>query len=190
MPPRKQIPQAIVSLRRKRKIRFCRDAIINADLVFSHNAAVVEQFKLIWNSHCHAFDRSFVTDDILLTVDELEARKKFLLDTSSPFRIVVAGRQIKIKGTDHVIRAIAALQKAIVPIELNVMGDGDDLPAFKQLAQSLQLGDAVQFTGTVPYGKPLFDVWAKSHVMAVTNLTAEISRNVLLSQARGLGLVT
>src|SRR5204863_4142078 len=74
-------------------------------------------------------------------------------------------------------------------LELNVMGDGDDLPRFKALAGELRLGDAVRFSGTVPYGKPLFDAWANSHVMVITNLTAEISRNVLLAMARGLPLI-
>jgi glycosyltransferase involved in cell wall biosynthesis len=53
----------------------------------------------------------------------------------------------------------------------------------------LALDGVVRFGGTVPYGKPLFDAWAKSHVMVITNLTAEISRNVLLAMARGLPLV-
>ena len=50
----------------KRKIRFCRDAIRQADLVFAHNAAVVERFKDVWNDRCHQFDRSFVTSEILV----------------------------------------------------------------------------------------------------------------------------
>ena len=70
------------------------------------------------------------------------------------------------------------------------MGDGDDLPAFKQLASDLNVTDIVHFTGTVPYGAPLFDQWAQADIMLVTNLTAEISRNVLLTLARGLPLVT
>src|SRR5439155_11557143 len=96
----------------------------------------------------------------------------------------------RIKGTDQVIRAVAKLREMNVPVQLNVMGDGEDLPTFKQLASDLKLTDIVHFTGTVPYGQPLFDEWAKADIMLVTNLTAEISRNVLLSLARGLPLVT
>ena len=59
--------------------------------------------------------------------------------------------------------------------------NGDDLAEFKRLAHDeLKLGDAVQFLGTVPYGPALFDAWSSAHLMTITNLTAEISRNVLL----------
>jgi glycosyltransferase involved in cell wall biosynthesis len=69
------------------------------------------------------------------------------------------------------------------------MGDGGDLAAFKALATELNLDNVVRFTGTVPYGAPLFDAWSHAHVMVITNLTAEISRNVLLAMSRGLPLV-
>src|SRR5205823_1672930 len=41
-----------------------------------------------------------------------------------------------------------------------------------------------------PYGQPLFDAWARQHVLVVTNLTSEFSRNLLLAMARGLPLIT
>jgi len=170
------------------KIEFCRDAIRNADLVFSHNAAVVDRFKDVWNGRCHAFDRSFVTDEILIA--NLDERRNHLLQSNRPLRLLVAGRQIQIKGTHQAIAAVNQLREMNVAVELNIMGDGDDLPAFKRLAQELQLTDLVRFSGTVPYGQPLFDEWAKADIMLVTNLTAEISRNVLLAAARGLPLVT
>src|SRR5207244_757477 len=132
----------------------------------------VERFRDVWNGRCHAFDRSFVTDEILIS--DLKSQISNLLDTSRPLRLICAGRQIRIKGTDHAIRAVAKLKAMNVPVELNIMGDGEDLPAFKHLAEELKLTDIVHFTGTVPYGPPLFDEWAKADMMLVTNLTAEI----------------
>src|SRR5439155_10990041 len=116
----------------------------------------------------------FVTDVIQLTDEQLAARRKFLRDTTPPLKLLIAGRLIKIKGVDHVIEAIAKLREQNLPIKLDVMGEGEDLPAFKQLVADRRLVDVVRFTGAVPYGKPLFDVWASAHIMAVTNLTAEI----------------
>lgn len=168
---------------------FCRRAINDADLVFAHNAAVAARFKDVWNPRCHQFDRSFVTDSTLISDAELQDRQNRLRDTTQPLKLVVAGRQIAIKATDHVLRAIKSARDRGVKLELDVMGDGGDLPAFKALATELQLNDVVRFSGTVPYGKPLFDAWSNSHVMVITNLTAEISRNVLLAMSRGLPLV-
>jgi glycosyltransferase involved in cell wall biosynthesis len=168
----------------------CRDAVQNSDLVFAHNAAVVERFKDVWDDRrCHAFDRSFVTDSILIDDGEVVQRQQRLRDSSTPLRLVAAGRQIAIKATDHVLRAMRQAIDRGAKLELNVLGDGDDLPGFKALATELQLNDVVRFSGTVPYGDPLFAAWAEAHVMVITNLTAEISRNVLLAMARGLPLV-
>jgi glycosyltransferase involved in cell wall biosynthesis len=168
---------------------FCRNAVRDADLVFAHNAAVVERFKDVWNGRCHQFDRSFVTDATLISDEELQERQQRLLDATKPLRLVVAGRQIAIKGTDHVLRAMRKAIDRGAKLELDVMGDGDDLAQFKALAGELNLNDVARFAGTVPYGKALFDAWANSHVMVITNLTAEISRNVLLAMARGMPLI-
>ncbi|HEX3356925.1 MAG TPA: glycosyltransferase [Tepidisphaeraceae bacterium] len=170
------------------KIAFCRHAIQTADLVFAHNAAVALRFKSVWNDRCHQFDRSFVTDEIL--VPDFLDRKNRLLNQNAPLNLLCAGRQIKIKGTDQVIRTVALLKQQNIPVTLNIMGDGDDLESFKQLTRELQLTDIIHFPGTVPYGPELFAEWDKADIMLVTNLTAEISRNVLLSLARGLPLLT
>ena len=91
----------------KRFAGTCRDAVKNSDLVFAHNAAVVERFRDVWDERrCHAFDRSFVTDEILLSDDDLAERQRRLRDASTPLRLVAAGRQIAIKATDHVLRAM------------------------------------------------------------------------------------
>src|SRR5207248_3653150 len=84
----------------------CREAVRTSDLVFAHNAAVVERFRDAWNGRCHQFNRSFVTDATLISQDELLERQNRLRDTSQPLRLVAAGRQIAIKGTDHVLRAM------------------------------------------------------------------------------------
>jgi glycosyltransferase involved in cell wall biosynthesis len=169
--------------------RFCRDAMRDADLVFAHNVAVVERFKDVWSERCHMFDRSFVTDQILIDQADLSQRQRTLLDPARPLKLVVAGRQIAIKATDHVLRAMHQARQRGTRLELTVMGDGEDLGKFKSLATELKLNDVVTFAGTVPYGQPLFDAWANADVMVITNLTAEISRNVLLALARGLPLI-
>jgi glycosyltransferase involved in cell wall biosynthesis len=176
-----------VSLRRFET--FCRKAVRDADLVFAHNAAVVARFEDVWNGRCHHFDRSFVTDQTLISDAELQERQQRLLDSTKPLRLVVAGRQIAIKGTDHVLRAMRKALDKGANLELDVMGDGDDLPKFKALTAELNLNDVVRFPGTIPYGKPLFDAWSNAQMMVITNLTAEISRNVLLAMARGMPLI-
>lgn len=173
----------------RRRERFSRAAIRQADLVFAHNAAVVERFAAVWDERCHAFDRSFVTEDSLISEHDLDRRERDLLDTSQPLRLVAAGRQIRIKGTDQVLRAMAEAARQGARMEFDVYGEGQDLDQYRRLAQELGLADRVRFQGAVPFGKELFERLSRSQVMMLTNLTPEISRNVLLAMALGLPLI-
>ncbi|HTL28835.1 MAG TPA: glycosyltransferase family 4 protein [Tepidisphaeraceae bacterium] len=169
---------------------FLRSAIPEADLVFAHNNSVVTRFKNVWGPHCHRFDRSFVTDDLLLSQDQIAQRQAVLRDASKPLRMVAAGRQIAIKGTELVLRAMKRAIAGGARLELEVLGDGEELSKYKALATELGLDSAVRFSGTIPYGPRLFDNWATQHVMVITNLTSEFSRNIILGMARGLPLLT
>lgn len=169
---------------------FCYQALTNADLVFSHNASVVKRFEKVWGDHCYSFDRSFVTEQVLITQEQLLLRQQLLMDTSQPLRLVVVGRQTAIKATDHVLHAMAKACHNGANLQLDIIGDGDELENYKQLTKELNLTERVRFIGSVPYGQPLFDILAQANVLLITNLTAEISRNVLLSLARGLALIT
>ena len=169
---------------------FCRKAIAESDLVFTHNAAVQQRFSEVWGSNGHAFDRSFVKQSFVLSEEEVSRRITRLLDDSQPLRLVTAGRQIAIKATDHVLQAMAMAIANGASLELDVIGEGEDLATYVELSKSLGLEDRVKFHGSVPYGEPLFGLLKQAHVMTVTNLTAEISRNVLLGMALGLPLIS
>jgi glycosyltransferase involved in cell wall biosynthesis len=173
----------------RQRERNSRSHVREADLVFAHNAAVVQRFADAWGPHCHFFDRSFVTDDVLIGSAELEQRCEELRDRTGPLRLVAAGRQIRIKGTDQVLRAMAAARAKGAALELEVYGDGEDLATFRELARGLGLSEVVRFQGSVPYGRELFEHLRRSQVMMITNLTPEISRNVLLAMALGLPIL-
>jgi glycosyltransferase involved in cell wall biosynthesis len=168
---------------------FCRKAIAEADLVFAHNASVVTRFKGLWHQHCHSFNRSFVKQSILMDEAQARSRKAQLLDTSQPLRLVTAGRQIAIKGTDHILRAMAIAVGQGANLELTVIGDGADLANYRDLAVTLGLSERTRFLGAVPYGEELFAQLQQAHALLITNLTSEISRNVLLGMALGLPLI-
>jgi glycosyltransferase involved in cell wall biosynthesis len=173
----------------KRLESFCRKAISDADLVFAHNHAVSDRFKAVWNERCHTFNRSFVRQSMLITGEQAAQRKERLLDRSRPLRIIVAGRQIPMKATDHVIRAMATAVERGANLELDVVGEGASLGVYVNLATDLGIAHRVRFLGAVPYGEAFFELLQSADVLAVTNLTAEISRNVLLGMALGLPLI-
>lgn len=169
--------------------QFCHKAMSEADLVFVHNRAAVTRFQHLWSNRCHTFNRSFVKHSFLIDSEQANLRQQRILDSSQPLRLVAAGRQTAIKGTDQILRAMAIAVERGANLELDVIGDGDALPEYQQLAQTLNLSDRTRFLGTVPYGTELFEWMQQAQVLMITNLTAEISRNVLLGMALGLPLI-
>lgn len=62
-------------------------------------------------------------------------------------RVLFTGRVVYQKGLDVVLRA---LTQAAAPVELEVVGDGDDRPALEKMAAELGLRDRVRFAGWAP----------------------------------------
>lgn len=168
---------------------FVSRAVRKADLVFAHNPAVRDHFGASWDARCHLFDRSFVTEKLIISSAEIRRRQSLLRDRTKPLRLVVAARQVAIKATDHVLRALKIARDRGANIELLVLGDGDQLPEYRALSVSLGLDSCVRFAGAVPYGPELFGQMSQCHVCVVTNLVVELSRNILLAMALGLPLV-
>ena len=183
----------ITRLVRRRRVdrleSFCRKAVRQADLVFAHSPALAERFAGAWGPHCHLFERSTVTDAEILTDREWAARQAMLRDANRPLRLVTAGRQTAVAGTDHIIRAVAKCQRLSVPVELDVMGEGADLEVFKQAAAEENIAGAVRFLGTVPAGDATFQAWIDRDALVVATLAAEVSRVAVSAAARGLAVV-
>jgi glycosyltransferase involved in cell wall biosynthesis len=72
--------------------------------------------------------------------DRAVARRELGLDAAGPI-VLSVGSLLPVKAVDLVIRAVAALPKAI----LVVVGDGPDKPKLQRLAQDLSLGERVRF---------------------------------------------
>jgi glycosyltransferase involved in cell wall biosynthesis len=166
-------------------IRHCRDCVREADLVFSHNAATKVHLANVWGAHCHEFDRSFVTDNLVATDAVVRDRSQALLDKTIPLRLAVASRLISIKAIDHVLQAVSVARQQ-ADVRLDVFGDGEEMPRLREMASNLGIESAVTFHGSIPYGASLFEELRKAHGMVVTNIVPELSRNLLLAMALGL----
>jgi len=69
------------------------------------------------------------------------------------FEFVTAGRLVRVKQIDQVIRAFSRLRKENRDVRLTVLGDGEEKEKLANLAEELKAGDAVTFTGTLPREK-------------------------------------
>ena len=64
--------------------------------------------------------------------------------------LLFVGRLVERKGTAYVIRAVAELAEAGRDVRLVIVGDGPERATLTALAQSLAVGDRVEFTGALP----------------------------------------
>lgn len=67
----------------------------------------------------------------------------------SPLRLVFVGRLVEKKGADILIRAMKKILTEIPDARLDVYGDGPELEACKNLANSLNVSDHIRFHGAV-----------------------------------------
>ncbi len=63
------------------------------------------------------------------------------------FTLISHGTVAEHYGLDTVLRAVALLREEIPELRLEIYGDGPDLPRLRALADDLDLGEAVRFSG-------------------------------------------
>ncbi|MEL7485464.1 MAG: glycosyltransferase family 4 protein, partial [Planctomycetota bacterium] len=100
----------------------------------------------------HDFDTT-ITDKMHLArlgVDTRLWEQRTPPPPAPPFRVVTVGRLHPSKGHDDLIRAVASLKGQGRDITLALLGEGPQRQELEQLAESLNLGDAIEFTGSVP----------------------------------------
>jgi glycosyltransferase involved in cell wall biosynthesis len=88
--------------------------------------------------------RNGVDLELFAPQDRAIARRELGLDADRPI-VLSVGSLIPVKAVDLVMRAVAALPKAI----LVVVGDGPDKPKLQRLAQELSLEERVRFLGSM-----------------------------------------
>jgi glycosyltransferase involved in cell wall biosynthesis len=113
-----------------------------------------------------------------------------------PVVILCVARLHPIKGHAHVLKAAALLQRAQVPLELWLAGDGPLAADLKRMAKSLGLGESVKFLGaqTAPQVLALYE---QCHVHVLGSLSEGLpisvveamscSRPVVATDVRGVG---
>lgn len=83
--------------------------------------------------------------------------------------VLYLGRIKKYKSVQHLISAFALVRTRVPAARLAVVGTGDYLPALRQQAEELGLGDAVVFTDFVPSDTKV-EYMCRSHLMVYPSL--------------------
>ena len=83
--------------------------------------------------------------------------------------VLYLGRIKKYKSIDHILIAFKEILNDIPDAQLNIIGDGDYLPALKQLAGTLNISDKTVFHGYVDRAAKV-DMLRRSHVAICPSL--------------------
>ncbi len=103
-------------------------------------------------------------------------------------RLICCGRLIKRKGQQYLIPALARLKQQGVAVELLLVGTGDNGPALRRHVQNLELEDAVQFTGFVPW-ESMPRLYQTSDIFVLPSCNEGMSIALLEAMATGLPVV-
>lgn len=68
-------------------------------------------------------------------------------DGRDPRRVVAVGRQVRTKGYDYLLRAVAELLSRGVDVELELIGHGEEGAALRALSRQLRIAEKVTFRG-------------------------------------------
>jgi glycosyltransferase involved in cell wall biosynthesis len=104
----------------------------------------------------------------------------------APKIIGTAGRLVRLKGIEYLLRAVAALQPEFPDLVLEVAGSGPEQEALTRQAQALGLSGRVRFLGWV---KELGPVLARWGVFVLPSLEEAFPMAALEAMAAGLPVV-
>jgi len=85
-------------------------------------------------------------------------------------------------GPDVLLKAFARARKKIDNLHLSIAGDGEMTSKLKDLAQSLDIDDSVEFVGFVP-NEQIFDFLAQHHIMMMPSVMESESFGVAVLEA-------
>lgn len=123
-----------------------------------------------------------------LLQSEIEDNVPRIYEERQAFRLITVSRQVQAKGTAICIQALALLRNENV--QLDVVGDGPDLPAFKRLAENLGMPDRVKFYGKLNHTE-VQKVLKQAHLFCYPTTASEgFPKVVLEAMASGLPVIS
>jgi glycosyltransferase involved in cell wall biosynthesis len=103
-------------------------------------------------------------------------------------KVLFAGRLVADKGILVLLKAIKELDDGHIPIELDVLGEGELHDACVNLSRELTNSAVVRLLGTVPYDH-LFEVLRRYHAVVVPILSDEQPRIVFDAYSQAVPVI-
>jgi glycosyltransferase involved in cell wall biosynthesis len=104
--------------------------------------------------------------------------------------VIFAGRLVRAKNVDLLIRAIHEIKKSGHHLRLIIAGDGPDRPRLQELSKALEVSSDITFTGFLESQKDLFSLMKSSKLFVLPSSREGFGIVVLEANACGLPVVT
>lgn len=105
-------------------------------------------------------------------------------------RLIISSRQERAKGTGVLIESLSLLVSDYPDISLDVVGDGDALPEFRQIAENCGVADRVRFRGKVDHASVMELLKSADLFCFPTTSSEGFPKAVLEALACGLPVVS
>lgn len=138
----------------------------------------------------HVIHASWVDEAVILSQDELLSSWQMkVAGGTKPLRIAFAGRLTEAKGVLVLLMAIEELAAEGVPIELNILGEGELQSSCREASSRMPQWARIQLCESIPYGEHFFAWLRQAHFVIVPSVSDEQPRIVYDAYSQGLPVV-
>jgi glycosyltransferase involved in cell wall biosynthesis len=134
----------------------------------------------------HIVHASWIDEERIVSEAEATQRWQAKSSTAPVLKVIFVGRLVANKGVLVLLEAMQLLSKANVPVQLDILGQGELLGICKQTSSELQGTARIQVLETVPYNHEFFSLLQRHHAVVVPSLSDEQPRIVYDAYAQAL----
>lgn len=142
-------------------------------------------------AHVKYFLDAAFSAEHMIPPEALALKVRDLEDPDQPLQLVYFGRLTASKGIDRCIEAVArARQLTTAPMQLHIIGAGEEAEALRRLSEKLRVDDAVTFHGPLPFGPTLFRALYPMHLLLAAPMIEDTPRSALDALACGVPILS
>lgn len=136
-------------------------------------------------------DREWVFSGAQLSGEVITGARPASAFTREPFRIASIGRIAVGKGYPLLVQAFARLRERVsVPLEMEIIGDGDELEKVRGEVERSGLEEHVVLPGRLPWGDRLFGRLDRAHLFVLPSESDGMPRSLIEAMARGMPVIS
>ena len=109
--------------------------------------------------------------------------------STQALKVIFVGRLVTNKGILVLLEAMNILDKEASPVELDILGEGEQYNACEKSSQNLKGKARIKLLGKVPYDSNFFKILQNYHAIVVPSLSDEQPRVVYDAYSQGLPIL-